>query len=206
MRAFYERARHIYIDGMPLVWLGRLLGHPLSRKHRPTCIEYMRPVLAEAAQRGWRVFYLGSRPEVVERGLDIFEGEIPGLNMATAHGYFDARPHSEENRKVLERIAAYQPNILMVGMGMPRQEHWILENIDLIQANVIINVGACLDFLVGAKYTPPRWLGQIGLEWVYRLVTEPRRLWRRYLLEPWFIAGVFLREWLGRIDKHRGNG
>lgn len=201
MRAFYEQARHIYIDGMSLVWLGRMLGHRLSRKHRLACIDYMRPLMAEAARGGWRVFHLGSRPEVAERGRHILENEIPGLQIATVHGYFDARPHSEENQQVLERIKEYRPNILMVGMGMPRQEHWILENMDLIQANVVINVGAWLDFLTGAKSTTPRWLGQIGLEWAYRLVTEPRRLWRRYLLEPWFVAGLFLQESLGRIER-----
>lgn len=199
MRAFYGCARYVYVDGMPLVWIGRLLGHPLRRKHRPTCIEYLRPLLTEAARRGWRVFYLGSRPEVAERGLYMFKKELPGLKMATAHGYFHAEPSGEENQEILKRIEAYQPNILMVGMGMPRQEHWILENLERIQANVIINVGACLDFLAGEKSTAPRWLGQIGLEWVYRLVSEPRRLWRRYLLEPWFITGLILREGAERI-------
>lgn len=112
----------------------------------------------------------------------------------TADGYFDATAGSAENQKMLELINAYQPNVLMVGMGMPRQEHWILDNLESIHANTILTCGACIDYIAGVIPTPPRWMGRFGLEWLSRLLSEPKRLWRRYLLEPWFVATLFVRE------------
>ena len=79
---------------------------------------------------------------------------------------------------------------------MPRQEQWILENLENIDTNAILTSGACIDYVAGVVKTPPRWMGKIGLEWLYRLITEPRRLWKRYLIEPWFIAGLFFKELL----------
>lgn len=194
MRAFYERAMVAHIDGMALVFLGRLLGLPLQRDHRVTYVDWVWPLLAEAARRGWRVFYLGSKPGVAERGAEILRQKIPSLQLSTAHGYFNACSHSPENRAVLQRISASRPHVLMVGMGMPRQERWILENLECIHANVILTAGACMDYLAGVVPTPPRWLGRLGLEWLYRLISEPKRLWRRYLLEPWFVLGLVVRE------------
>lgn len=101
---------------------------------------------------------------------------------------------SQQNLETLAAINAYQPHVLMVGMGMPRQEYWILDNIEHIHTNAILTAGACMDYLAGAIPTPPRWMGKMGLEWLYRLLSEPKRLWRRYLVEPWFVAGLFLRE------------
>jgi N-acetylglucosaminyldiphosphoundecaprenol N-acetyl-beta-D-mannosaminyltransferase len=77
---------------------------------------------------------------------------------------------------------------------MPRQEHWILDNLEQIQTNTILTSGACIDYVAGAVPTPPRWMGKLGLEWLYRLFSEPGRLWKRYLLEPWFVVRLLLQE------------
>ena len=198
MPEFYGRAQYVQIDGMPLILLGKLRGYPLGTEHRLGAVDWLPRLTAEAARRGWRVFHLGSEPGVAERGADILRRRFPGLQIATAHGYFDADPEGEENRKLLERINAYGPNVLVVGMGMPRQEHWILDNIDRIEADVILHAGAYMDFVAGAAPTPPRWMGPLFLEWLYRLYNEPRRLWRRYLLEPWFVLWLALKEWFER--------
>ena len=184
------------MDGVPLIYLGKLLGHPLGLEHRSTCAEYVYAFMSQAARRGWRVFYLGSKPEAAGLGAQILKEKIPSLQIATAHGYFSMQ--TEENQKVLEAINAFRPNILMVGMGMPRQEHWILENLENVRANVLISVGGCMDYVTGMNPTPPRWMGPFLLQWVYRLLGDPRRLWRRYLLEPWFVLGLTLREWVRR--------
>jgi N-acetylglucosaminyldiphosphoundecaprenol N-acetyl-beta-D-mannosaminyltransferase len=194
MRAFYTKAEYTHIDGMPLVIFGKLLGYPLQRNQRVTYVDWVYPLMAEAASQGWRIFYLGSKPGVAEKGAKILRDRFPGLQIVCAHGYIDARKDSQENLAVLSAIASYQPHILMVGMGMPRQEYWISENLEDIHANSILTSGACIDYIAGAVPTPPRWMGRFGLEWLYRLVTEPKRLWRRYLLEPWFVATLFLRE------------
>jgi len=200
MRCFYTNASYTHIDSMPLVYLGRLLGLPLQRKHRVAYIDWIRPLMAEAANHGWRVFFLGGKPGVGEKAAQILKKEFPGLQIRTAHGYFDAHPESPENRERLRLINEFKPHILLVGMGMPRQEHWILDNFEQLQANVILNCGACMDFVAGEQPTPPRWLGALGLEWLYRLLSDPKRLWRRYLVEPWFVLKLFVKEfWRRRI-------
>lgn len=196
MRDFYAQADYVHVDGMAVVLLGKLLGLPLSREHRVTYVDWMKPLMAEAVQQGWRVFYLGSKPEVVERGASILRQSFPGLQIATAYGYFDARPNSQENQAILEMINAYQPHILMVGMSMPRQERWVLDNLGQLSTNAILTVGAAIDYVAGAVPTPPRWAGRVGLEWLFRLLVEPKRLSRRYLVEPWFILRLFLAELL----------
>ena len=201
MRQFYAQARCSHIDGMSLVFLGKLLGFPLRREHRVTFIDLLDSLMAEAAKQKWRIFYLGSKPGIAKKGAEILQRQFPQLQIKTFHGYFDLASDSEENQRVLAEINDYRPQILMVGMGMPRQECWILENSARIQTNVILPCGGCIDYVAGAIPTPPRWLGRIGLEWFYRLITEPRRLWQRYLIEPWFLLGLLLRDllrrWLG---------
>jgi N-acetylglucosaminyldiphosphoundecaprenol N-acetyl-beta-D-mannosaminyltransferase len=129
---------------------------------------------------------------VAEQGAAILRDKFSDLQIATAHGYFDVHLDSQGSQNVLEAINAYQPNVLMVGMGMPRQEHWLVDNIRHLHANVVLNAGATMDYVVGVVPTPPRWSGRLGLEWLYRLAAEPKRLWRRYLIEPWFVLGLFL--------------
>lgn len=194
MPAFYAKADYTHVDGMALIFLGKLLGLPLKREHRVTYADWTHPLIADAAQQGWRVFYLGSKPQVAEQGARILQQRFPNLQITTAHGYFDAHPDSQENQAVLAAINAYQPHVLMVGMSMPRQEHWILDNLDRISANVILPSGAAIDYIAGVVPTPPRWAGRWGLEWLFRLIAEPRRLWQRYLVEPWFLLRWFLAD------------
>ena len=176
---------------MPLVFLGWLLGLPLSRSNRLTRLDWIRALCAEAAQRGWQIFYLGSLPGIAEKGAKILRREFPGLRIETAHGYFDPRPAGGENRAAVETINRCRPHLLMVGMGVPRQEKWILHNFNKVEARAVFNVGALMDYVAGEIPTPPRWAGQVGLEWLFRPLSQPRHLWRRYLVEPWFVLRLF---------------
>lgn len=194
MRAFYAKAEYVHIDGMPLVFLGKLFGFPFKREHRVTYADWVWSLMSEADQKGWRVFYLGSKPGVAEQGSRILREKFANLQISTGHGYINTRKGSPENLATLAAINEYQPHVLMVGMGMPRQEYWILENLEHIHTNAILTSGACIDYVAGVIPTPPRWMGKLGLEWLYRLLSEPRRLWRRYLLEPWFVARLLLQE------------
>jgi N-acetylglucosaminyldiphosphoundecaprenol N-acetyl-beta-D-mannosaminyltransferase len=199
MRAFYERADYIHIDGMPLVFLGRLTGLPFRREHRVTYVDWVWSLMAKAVESNWRIFYLGSKPGIAESGEKILRERFANLHLMTTHGYFDVQKGSEENSFILKKINEYRPHVLMVGMGMPRQEHWIIHNLDEIKANAILTAGACMDYVAGVVPTPPRWAGKIGAEWLFRLAVEPRRLWHRYLVEPWFLLRVGFAEYLKRV-------
>jgi N-acetylglucosaminyldiphosphoundecaprenol N-acetyl-beta-D-mannosaminyltransferase len=196
LRDFYSRAEFCHIDGMPLVLLARLFGFPAKRNHRVTYVDLMHPLMARAAHQSWRIFYLGSARGVAEQGAAVLRAAYPGLQIRTMHGYFSTEKESGENQRVLESIREYSPHILMVGMGMPRQELWIHQNRASLSASVILPCGAAMDYVAGAVPLPPRWAGRIGLEWAFRLFNEPRRLWQRYLVEPWFLVRVILHELL----------
>ena len=197
MRAFFAKAQVVHIDGMSLVYWARVLGYPVTKQHRVTYVDWVHPLMAMAAAEGWRVFYLGGKPGVAARAAEKLRQQYPGLVLETRHGYFTP----EENDAVLEEIARFQPHVLMVGMGMPRQEHWVLDNLERISANAILTAGACFDYVAGVIPTPPRWMGRMGLEWLYRLWSEPRRLARRYLLEPWFLVPLALRDLTARFRR-----
>ena len=194
LRGFCERADFAHIDGMPIIWWGRLLGHPLQARHRVTYVDWFPLLLGLAARSDWRVFYLGSARGVAERGAELMRARFPGLQIYTRHGFFHAVPGSAENTAVLEEIRLVRPHILMVGMGMPRQERWIVQHLDCLEANVILPAGACMDYFAGTAPVPPRWLGRVGLEWAYRLVREPQRLGWRYLVEPWSLLPAAWRD------------
>ena len=129
-----------------------------------------------------------------EQVLDIC-ARYPGLRIAgTYHGYFDKTPGSPENEAVLQRINAARPNILILGFGMPLQERWLLENWERVDANLALTGGAVFDYLSGELRRPPRWMTEHGLEWLGRMLIEPRRLWRRYVVgNPLFLWRVLLQ-------------
>jgi N-acetylglucosaminyldiphosphoundecaprenol N-acetyl-beta-D-mannosaminyltransferase len=190
---YFSRAHHTHIDGMSIVLLARLYGQPAGRIHRVGYTDWLPSLMASAVEKRWRVFYLGSAPRVVDIGATNLRERHPGLQIEYRHGYFDMDPEGSENKNVLQQIADFQPHLLMVGMGMPRQELWIEANLDAIQANIILATGAVLDYVAGVIPTPPRWSGPLGLEWAFRLAAEPRRLAFRYLIEPWTLVRIILR-------------
>jgi N-acetylglucosaminyldiphosphoundecaprenol N-acetyl-beta-D-mannosaminyltransferase len=194
LRELFAKAKWIHADGMGIVVLGRVIGARLERSVRVTYVDWLPLLLKRAAGRNWRIFYLGSKPGVAEKGAEILRERLPGLKMATAHGYFD--PVGKENERILEEIRIFAPEVLMIGMGMPRQEHWIVNNLSRLGPVVLLPCGAAIDYVAGEIPTPPRWAGRCGLEWLYRLVAEPGRLWKRYLVEPWSLFLLIGTRWL----------
>jgi N-acetylglucosaminyldiphosphoundecaprenol N-acetyl-beta-D-mannosaminyltransferase len=190
---YFSRAHRTHIDGMSIVLLARLYGYAAGPSHRVGYTDWLPSLMAAAVQKNWRVFYLGSAPGVVDIGAMALQKRHPELQIEYRHGYFDMDPECSENKSVLQQIADFQPHLLMVGMGMPRQERWIEANLDAIQANIILATGAVLDYVAGVIPTPPRWSGPLGLEWAFRLAAEPRRLAFRYLIEPWTLVPIILR-------------
>lgn len=201
MREFYSSADYINIDGMSLVLLGRLLGRPFTSEYRTNYIDFLPLFAEEATKRQWRVFYLGSRPDVAEKAVATLRTRYSGLQIAAHSGYFDTLQSGAQNQSVLAEIREYAPDVLMVGMGMPRQEIWIQENLNDITATAVFCCGGLMDLVAGAIPTPPRWVGPLGIEWLFRLFSQPARTWRRYLLEPWLLLFEVVKEYLesGRL-------
>lgn len=203
LRAFFREADLIEIDSRPMILWGRMLGLPVHPRHRCTYLDWREDFWGMAEQKGWRVFYLGGAPGVAETGAERLRARWPGLNLAVRDGYFDARPNAEENLDVVAQIRTFDPHVVLVGMGMPRQEIWIRQNLAAFRRGVFMPVGAALDYEAGVQSAAPRWLGPAGLEWLYRLATQPRRLAFRYLIEPWSLLPAMGRDVAARLRRRR---
>ncbi|WP_026332603.1 WecB/TagA/CpsF family glycosyltransferase [Deinococcus apachensis] len=205
LRRFYASVEYIHIDGMSLVKWGQLLGGSLREDHRVTYVDWIHPLMRFAAENGWRVYCVGGKPGVGEKAAEVLREEIPELQIWTHHGYFDTTTDSVENKQVVEEINTVAPHILLVGMGMPRQEKWIKANRAALKVHVVLPAGACMDYVAGAVPTPPRWMGRMGLEWLYRLYSEPKRLAGRYLVEPWTLVPLMARDlWQAKVVRRNG--
>lgn len=204
MHSFFHLADITHIDGMPLVWIARLLGYPARREHRVTYVDWLPGILSEVRSRGWRVFYLGSTEQGFARGMETLRKLCPSAALEGRHGYFDMASGSEESMELRNAIRQFKPDLVLVGMGMPRQESWILSNADVLVGARVLPCGAAVDFLAGIVRTPPRWMGRWGLEWLYRLIAEPRRLAYRYLVEPMSLIGPLATEILRRFGHRNG--
>ena len=144
-------------------------------------------LLARAAERGWPTFFFGARPGVALRAVSRLAGELPGLEIVGVRDGYVRGPAAE--REVVEAIRASGAGLLLVGLGNPRQERWLDDNLAATGAHVGVGVGAFFDFKAGKVPRAPAWMNQLGLEWLHRLTVEPRRMWRRYLVgNPLFLA------------------
>ncbi|WP_026994624.1 WecB/TagA/CpsF family glycosyltransferase [Flectobacillus major] len=138
----------------------------------------------------YSIFLLGAKPGVVEKSIEVIEEKGYKLSIDGYHGYFNKT--NEENEEVVKIINTFCPDILLVGFGMPIQEKWVIENREKLNAKVIILGGAFLDWISGSVKLPPRFVTKFGLEWLYRLILEPRRLAHRYLIGiPQFFMRIF---------------
>lgn len=183
MRRFYAQADLIEIDSTPMILWAKLMGHDVSRAHRSTYLDYREAFWQRAVAEGWRVYHIGGAPEHTEPARQAILQRHPEAHLDVHSGYFALS--GPENEAVLADIADKAPDVLLVGMGMPRQELWILDNLERLPECAILPIGGAFDYEAGATYTPPRWAGRLGLEWLVRFVHDPRRLFRRYFLEPW---------------------
>ncbi len=184
LREAYARANLVTPDGTGLVWAARLLGAPL--RERVSGIDLLERLFSQG--RGLKAFLLGAAPGVAERAAQRLTEKYPNLQIVgTQHGYF----HPDENDQVLEVIRQVQPDMVLIGLGVPRQERWMLENRQKLDVPVMMGVGGCFDVWAGRlRRAPQRWR-QLGLEWFYRLLQEPRRLGRTSAILL-FIAQVYL--------------
>lgn len=192
-------------DGISVVFASRLLGMPMPE--RVTGGDLMERMCAEAAHYGFRVFFLGGLPGAAVKAAHNLRQKYPGLNIC---GTYTPAPgfekDAQERMRIRQEIADASPDLLCVAFGAPKQEIWIQENRRQLDVGAIMAVGAALDTQGGLRRRAPRWTQRIALEWLYRLLMEPRRLWRRYLIGNTRFILLVLEQWTRqRIDalKHR---
>ena len=185
LRTIFNQSGLTTPDGMSVVWTLRLMGHKhVGRVYGP---DLMRALCQQSLEHGYRHYFYGGAPGVVEELERRLIREYPQLKIA-GHYTPPFGPVSEqEDQKIIEHIRAANPDILWVGISSPRQEIWMAEHVDQLDVPALIGVGAAFDFLSGHKPQAPNWIQQSGLEWLYRFIREPRRMWPRYSRYPLFI-------------------
>ena len=192
MRAFYDKADLIEIDSTPMIAWAKLMGHPVSRAHRCTYLDFREDFWALAQAKKWRVYHVGGEAAHNDASKAAILARYPKAHLDLHTGFFDM--NGADNDALLADLKAKRPDVLLVGMGMPRQETWILANLERLPDCVILPVGAAFEYEAGVMYTPPRWTGQLGIEWLVRFFHEPKRLFERYFIEPWWLIPQALRD------------
>ncbi|SRR6266478_28088 len=183
-------------DGHPLVWLGRRKGFAELRE-RVCGPELMAAFCATTARRGYRHYFYGGAPGVAEELARRLVGQFPGLAVAGTYCPPFRPLTEEEDLEVVEAIEGARADIVWVGLSTPKQERWMFEHRGRLSVPVLIGVGAAFDFHTGRMRRAPEWMRKNGLEWLFRLAMEPRRLWRRYLVYGAEFAVLVLLELLG---------
>lgn len=177
LQRFVDRASLVVVDGQPLVWASHLQHDHLPE--RVTGVDLVDELCALAADEGFGVYFLGAQREVIETAANRLTERCPGLDVCgVADGYFDASEAAERARAIRESGA----KILIVGMGVPRQERFIEDHWDELGVQLVIPVGGSFEVIAGTARRAPVFLQRIGMEWSFRLAQEPRRLWKRYLV------------------------
>jgi N-acetylglucosaminyldiphosphoundecaprenol N-acetyl-beta-D-mannosaminyltransferase len=191
---FFSAADLVQVDSVPLIFWAQLTGGRGRRFHRCTYLDWRDEFWARAQADSWRVFFVGGEPGVGERARERILERWPEVRLEVHHGYFDAGRDSPENQALHKAIAAFRPHILLVGMGMPRQELWVMQNLHRLESCAIFTVGGAFDYEAGIQAACPRWIGRVGAEWLFRLALNPKRLGRRYLVEPFSLLDVAGRD------------
>lgn len=195
LRRIYQDAAMVAPDGMPVVWLSRRLGFASTeRVYGP---DLMLAVCEVSVRRGWRHFLYGGGDGVADLLAGRLTRRFPGLRIVGTYSPPFRRLTPEESAEVADRIARSGADVVWVGLGTPRQERWMAEFAGRLERTTLIGVGAAFDFHAGSKRQAPRWMQRSGLEWSFRLCSEPRRLWRRYLFGNAYFLWLVLLRWLG---------
>jgi N-acetylglucosaminyldiphosphoundecaprenol N-acetyl-beta-D-mannosaminyltransferase len=182
LAAVLQRAELVVADGMPLVWLSKLLGTPLPERVAGSDLV---PMIAErAAREKVKLYFLGGAQEHTCRAAELLRARHPGLEIEldTPFVKLDAPDAAELDREICRKINASGASILLVGFGNPKQELWLERNRHNLDCNIAIGVGGTFNFIAGAVKRAPNWMRRSGTEWIYRIIQEPRRLWKRYFI------------------------
>ncbi|MDD5691136.1 MAG: WecB/TagA/CpsF family glycosyltransferase [Candidatus Omnitrophica bacterium] len=185
-------------DGMPTVWIGRIKGHKnIKRVYGP---ELMQEICSISVKKGYKHYFYGSSQDTLNQLQKKLKDKYPGLIISGSFSPPFRQLTEEESARIVGEINNSNPDVLWVGLGSPKQDLWMYEYRDKLNAPVLIGVGAAFDFLAGIKLQAPGWIRNNGFEWLFRLMTEPKRLWRRYLVDgSLFVYYVLIELFLNRF-------
>lgn len=192
LRKIHNQAGLVTPDGMPLVWLGRLKGfHNVRRSYGP---DLMLALCARSVEKQYRHFFYGGAEGVPEKLAEVLQTRFPGLVVAGTYSPPFRSLTPEEDQAIVNMINETHPDIVWVGLSTPKQERWMAKYVGRLSAPALLGVGAAFDFHTGRKPQAPHWMQLSGLEWLFRLLCEPRRLWKRYLINnPRFVIAILLQ-------------
>ena len=198
LKRIHNDAGLVTPDGMPMVWVNKFHGNShVSRVYGP---DLMAEVCRLGIEKNYKHFLYGGGDGVAELLAQKLEEKFPGIQIAGTYTP-PFRPLTEkEDRELIQQINASGADIVWVGLSTPKQEHWMSQHLNRIDSPVMIGVGAAFDFHAGLKSQAPRWMQKTGLEWFYRLATEPKRLWKRYCRNNPLFCWYFLLQTLGVKD------
>ncbi len=188
----YRNADLILTDGMPLLWISRWYGTPIKEKISGSDLF---PKLCElAAKKGYTMFFLGAAEGVAAKAADNMTKEYPGLSVVGTYSPpFGFEKFPEELQKIEQIVTAAHPQILIAALGCPKQECFLFENRKRLNVPVSLGLGATLDFAAGNVKRAPKWMSEHGLEWLFRLIQEPKRMGKRYLVDDRKILGMAIK-------------
>ncbi|MGI6705194.1 MAG: WecB/TagA/CpsF family glycosyltransferase [Clostridia bacterium] len=179
----------VQADGQSIVWASRILGEPLQE--RVAGIDLMEKLVQLADQKGYRVFFFGAREEVVSRVVSIYRQRYKNLQVAGyRNGYFEDR----DSPGIVAEIRKSHPDILFIAFESPRKEYWVSRYLSVLNVPFCMGVGGSFDVIAGVTRRAPNWIQRMGLEWFYRFMQEPRRMWRRYLVGNSIFLWLLVRE------------
>ncbi len=198
LRQIFRTADLVLVDGTPMMWAARFLGRPLPG--RVSGSDFVPFFCRAAAREGFRIFLLGGEPGVADRAKRCLQARSPVPAIVGTYAPpigFDRDEH--ETARVIAMIRRARPDVLFAAFGSPKQEKWLFRFRDALQVPVSMGIGSTFDYLAGRLRRAPAWMQRAGLEWTYRLAQEPRRLWRRYLLDdPPFVYHIIRQRLMER--------
>lgn len=182
LKEIVDNADMVLVDGKPLVWISKLYGEPLKAKISGSDLV---PILCEvSAQKGYRMFIIGGKDGIAEQAKKRLEEKYPDIEIVGTYAPpMGFEKDKKELNKINDMISEVKPDLLITCFGCPKQEKWIYENINKYDAKVSVCAGATVDFLAGNVKRAPRWMSEHGLEWFYRFLQEPKRMFRRYFVD-----------------------